>query len=126
MATGFQLVPLLVEYLRSNLTAAGGASHWMETREPAGRTSPPFGWVILSDPQLVGVWTHPLAGSHESVVQPSLSSQLSGEMPTHEPFWHMSFVVQTLPSSQVAVLLVCMQLAVGVPALSHLSSVQGL
>src|SRR5436309_9149659 len=69
---------------------------------------------------------HPIAGSHESTVQTSLSSQFTAGPLRQVSFWHVSFAVQALPSLQGAVLFVCTQAAVGVPASSHVSSVQGL
>jgi hypothetical protein len=67
------------------------------------------------------VWEHPVAGSHESVVQTLPSLQFTG-VPEHTPFAHVSAVVQALPSLQVAVPFVWTQLPAGL----HVSSVQGL
>jgi hypothetical protein len=67
------------------------------------------------------VWTQPEAGLHESSVQTLPSLQLVGEPLTHEPFEHVSPVVQAFPSSHDAVLLVWPHPVVG----SHESSVQG-
>src|SRR5262249_59822656 len=47
---------------------------------------------------------HPLAGSHESSVQPLLSSQSGAGPPTQMPSAHRSDVVQALPSLQPLVL----------------------
>src|SRR5207249_3710407 len=47
------------------------------------------------------VCTHPLAGLHESSVQPLPSLQSGGGPPTHDPFAHVSFVVHASPSVQV-------------------------
>jgi hypothetical protein len=66
------------------------------------------------------VWTHPVAGLHESSVQPFPSLQLGGSPPTQAPPKHVSFVVQALPSLQDAVLFVCTQPVAGL----HESSVQ--
>jgi hypothetical protein len=53
--------------------------------------------------------THPVFGSHESVVHTFLSAQSTRVGPEHTPWLHRSPVVQALPSSQVAVLFVWMQ-----------------
>jgi len=55
------------------------------------------------------VWTQPRSVSQLSVVQTFESSQLGGAAPTHAPALQVSFVVQALPSSQEAVLLVWTQ-----------------
>jgi len=55
------------------------------------------------------VWTQPVAELQVSSVQAFPSSQLSASPPTHPPPLHASFVVQTLPSSQGAVLFVWTQ-----------------
>src|SRR5262249_18941489 len=65
---------------------------------------------------------HPVAGLHESAVQTLPSSQLSAGPPTQTPPAHVSCVVHALPSSHVAVLLVCVQPVAGLQA----SFVQGL
>src|SRR5207244_307877 len=64
--------------------------------------------------------TQPVAGLHESSVQTLPSSQSSGGPPTHTPPEHVSFVVQTLPSSHGAELFTCSHPSVGL----HESSVQ--
>jgi hypothetical protein len=66
------------------------------------------------------VWTHPVAGLHESSVQPFPSLQLGGTPPTQLPPEQVSFVVQALPSSHDAVLFVWTQPVAG----SQVSSVQ--
>ena len=68
------------------------------------------------------VCTQPIAGSHVSSVHGLPSSQLRAVPPTQVPPSHMSLVVQALPSSHEAVLLVCTQPDVG----SHVSSVHTL
>ena len=70
---------------------------------------------------VLGAWTHPVAGSHESSVQTSASSQSGAGPPAHSPPAQASEVVQALPSSQGAVLSVWTQPS----AWSHASSVQG-
>jgi hypothetical protein len=50
------------------------------------------------------VWTHPVAGLQESVVQGLASLQSAEAPPTHVPPEQASPVVQALPSSQDAVL----------------------
>jgi hypothetical protein len=52
------------------------------------------------------VYTHPVAGLQESVVQSFPSSQATGVRPTHAPPPHTSPVVQSFPSSQAFVLFV--------------------
>ena len=64
----------------------------------------------------------PVAGLQESAVQTVPSLQLGGGPPTHAPLAHVSAVVQALPSSQGAVLLVNTQPNCG----SQVSVVQGL
>ena len=63
-----------------------------------------------------------MAGSHVSSVQPLASSQLGAMPPTQAPLAQVSLVVQALPSSQDAALLVLRQPVAG----SHESSVQPL
>jgi len=55
---------------------------------------------------LLFAWTHPLAGSHESVVQGLPSSQFGGAPPAQVPPPHVSPVVQAFPSSHGALLFV--------------------
>jgi hypothetical protein len=52
------------------------------------------------------VWTHPVAGLHASSVHGFPSSQFCAGPPLHVPLPQVSPVVQTLPSSQGAVLFV--------------------
>jgi hypothetical protein len=66
------------------------------------------------------VWVQPVAGLQESLVQGFESSQLGAAPPTQEPPEHVSFVVQALPSLQLAVLFVWTQPVAGL----HESSVQ--
>jgi hypothetical protein len=66
-------------------------------------------------------WAHPVAGLHESFVQSLPSSQFAGAPPTHAPMRHVSPTVQALPSSHVAVLMMCRQ----PPITLQTSSVQG-
>src|SRR5439155_810648 len=69
------------------------------------------------------VWTHPVAGLHESSVQRLPSLQFGGAPPTHTPPLHASFVVHALASLQAAVsLFVWTQPVAGLQE----SSVQGL
>src|SRR5436190_14720058 len=68
------------------------------------------------------VWTQPVAGLHESSVQPLPSLQFGAAPPTQTPPKHVSPVVQALPSLQELVLFVCTQPVAGL----HVSSVQGL
>ncbi len=51
----------------------------------------------------------PLAGKHESVVQTLPSSQFALMAPTHAPPLQVSPVVHKLPSSQLAAMLTCLQ-----------------
>ena len=55
---------------------------------------------------VLAVWTQPVAGLHESSVQPLPSSQFGADPPRHEPLAHVSLVVQAFPSSHDAVSLV--------------------
>jgi hypothetical protein len=59
----------------------------------------------LPSSQFVPVWTQPVTGLQVSTVHGFESAQSSGGPPWHEPPLHASFVVQTLPSLQGAVLL---------------------
>jgi hypothetical protein len=68
------------------------------------------------------VCTQPVAGLHESSVQPLPSLQPSGADPTHTPPEQVSTVVHAFPSLQATVLFVCTH---PVAALQE-SSVQGL
>jgi len=58
---------------------------------------------------VLSLCTHPVAGLQESSVQTSLSLQLGGGPPWQLPPAQVSLVVQALPSSQGAVLLVFTQ-----------------
>jgi hypothetical protein len=49
-------------------------------------------------PEPVLVLTHPVAGTHESVVQGLASLQLIAAPPPQVPFWHVSPVVHMLAS----------------------------
>ena len=53
---------------------------------------------------VLSAWPQPLAGSHESSVQPLASSQLRAAPPTQAPLAQVSLVVQALASSQDTVL----------------------
>src|SRR5262249_52864233 len=68
------------------------------------------------------VWTQPDCVSQLSSVQTLPSLQSGGGPPTQLPLLHMSLVVQALPSSQEAALLVCTHPVSGL----QLSSVQTL
>jgi hypothetical protein len=74
------------------------------TQTPPPQVSP----VVQASPSLQAtvllVLTHPVAGSHESVVQILASSQPGGAPPTQRPALQVSPAVQALPSSQGAVL----------------------
>jgi hypothetical protein len=59
-----------------------------------------------SQGDVLSVWTQPVAGSQESSVQGLLSLQSGAGPPLQEPPPHVSFVVQAVPSSQGAELLV--------------------
>src|SRR5262245_15510163 len=67
-------------------------------------------FVVQAFPSLHGavlsVWTHPLAGLHESSVHGLPSSQFGGGPPWQLPLLQASFVVQALPSLHGAVLCV--------------------
>jgi hypothetical protein len=92
------------------------------THNPPEHVSP----VVQALPSLQGAvllaCVQPVAGLQASSVQTSPSSQLGAVPPTHTPPEHVSPVVQALPSSQGAVLLVCVQPVAGLQA----SSVQTL
>src|SRR5205814_1585205 len=78
--------------------------------------------VVQRLPSLHGfallVNTHPLAGLHESLVQPFPSLHTSGGPPTQEPPAHASFVVQALPSLHGVTLLVITHPVAGLHASS--------
>lgn len=79
-------------------------------------------FVVQAFPSLQGdvlfVWVHPVTGLHPSVVHTLPSSQFGPTPPKHVPPAHVSPVVQALPSSQGAVLLVCVQPVAGLQASS--------
>jgi len=59
-------------------------------------------WVGVIWPELqTSWWKQPVRGLQVSTVQSSLSAQLIGAPPTHEPALQTSPLVQTLPSLQV-------------------------
>ena len=62
---------------------------------------------------MLSLCTHPVAGLQESSVQTSLSLQLGAGPPWQLPPAQISLVVQALPSSQGAVLLVFTQPVAG-------------
>jgi hypothetical protein len=74
------------------------------TQAPAAQVSFVVQALPSSHETVLLMWTQPLAGLHESSVQPLASSQFGAVPPTHAPLAHVSFVVQALPSSQDAVL----------------------
>src|SRR6266849_1382115 len=106
-----------VQTLPSSQLGAGPPTH-----APPAQVS----LVVQAFPSLQGLvllmCTQPVAGLHESSVQTLLSLQLGAGPPTHVPPAQVSFVVQAFPSSQEAVLLVCVHPLAG----SHASSVQTL
>ena len=69
--------------------------------------------VATGHGRLAGVFTQPVAGLQESVVQTVPSLQLRGGPPMHWPPEHVSAVVQALPSSHVEVLFVFTQPVAG-------------
>ena len=71
---------------------------------PPLQTSPTVQLFPSEQGMVLLVWTQPVAGWQVSSVQAFPSSQLSAGPPAHTPPLHASFVVQTLPSSQGAVL----------------------
>jgi hypothetical protein len=79
------------------------------TQTPRLQTS----FVVQALPSLQEVLlldnTQPCTGSHVSVVQTLPSLHTGGGPPTQFPSEQVSFVVQALPSSQAAVLFMCMQ-----------------
>src|SRR6266849_2358938 len=107
----------VVQTFPSSQLGAGPPTH-----APAAQVS----LVVQAFPSLQGavllMCTQPVAGLHESSVQTLLSLQLGAGPPTHVPPAQVSFVVQAFPSSQEAVLLVCVHPLAG----SHASSVQTL
>ena len=80
-----------------------------ETHRPPLQTSPTVQLFPSEQAAVLLVWTQPVAELQVSSVQAFPSSQLSAGPPTHPPPLHASFVVQTLPSSQGAVLFVWTQ-----------------
>src|SRR6266849_2885098 len=111
------LQPSVVQTFPSSQLGAGPPTH-----APAAQVS----LVVQAFPSLQGavllMCTQPVAGLHESSVLSFLSLQLGAGPPTHVPPAQVSFVVQAFPSSQEAVLLVCVHPLAG----SHASSVQTL
>src|SRR6266849_3669131 len=107
----------VVQTFPSSQLGAGPPTH-----APAAQVS----LVVQAFPSLQGavllMCTQPVAGLHESSVLSFLSLQLGAGPPTHVPPAQVSFVVQAFPSSQEAVLLVCVHPLAG----SHASSVQTL
>jgi hypothetical protein len=85
---------------------ATGASSWFGGHRKAGlaAAAPQFGERFGHAGSLS--CTHPMAGSHESLVQGFESSQESAGPPTQTPLLHVSLVVQAFASLQDAVLLV--------------------
>ncbi len=79
------------------------------THRPPLQTSPTVQVFPSEQGAVLLVWTQPVAGLQVSSVQAFPSSQLGAGPPTHPPPLHASFVVQTLPSSQGAVLFVWTQ-----------------
>jgi len=65
-------------------------------------------------PLVTLVFVQPVAGSQPSTVHGSLSSQASGVPGLHEPFWHVSEPLHSLPSSHSEFALQ-VQPAIGVP-----------
>jgi hypothetical protein len=104
-----------VQRLSSSHPGAGPPTH-----TPLAQASD----VVQASPSsqgfVLGAWTHPVAGSHESSVQTFASSHSGGGPPAHSPPAQASEVVQALPSSQGAVLSVWTQPSAGL----HESSVQ--
>src|SRR5439155_1620026 len=72
--------------------------------------------------EVLFVWTHPVAGLHESSVQTLPSLQFGGAPPRQVPPAHVSAVVHASPSSHGVVLSVCTRPVAGL----HASSVQTL
>src|SRR5439155_1308198 len=91
-------------------------------RTPPVQVSAVVQALASSQGAVFGVWTQPVAGSHESSVQTFASLQLGGGPPTQVPPAHVSVVVQALPSVQDAVFAVFTQPNAGLQA----SSVQTL
>ena len=92
------------------------------TQDPPAQVSDVVQALPSSQEAVLFVKTQPVAGTHESSVQPLLSSQIGAEPPTQDPTAQVSTVVQALPSSQEAVLFVKTQPVAG----TQESSVQGL
>jgi len=74
------------------------------THDPAAQVSLVVHALPSSHGAVFGVLTHPVAGLHESSVQPLESLQFGGGPPTQAPMLQVSLVVHALPSSQGAVL----------------------
>jgi hypothetical protein len=71
---------------------------------PPPQVSPVVQALPSSQAAVLSVWTQPVAGLHESSVQPFPSLQFNAAPPWQLPPPQVSFVVQALPSSQAAVL----------------------
>ena len=76
---------------------------------PPLQTSPVVQALWSSQGAELFVWVHPVAGSHESSVQMLPSSHPGADPPWHDPPLQTSPVVQAVPSSHGAELLVCSQ-----------------
>jgi hypothetical protein len=76
---------------------------------PAAQMSPLVQALASSHGAVLFTCVQPVAGLQASLVHTLPSSQLGGAPPTQTPPEQVSFVVQALPSSQAAVLLLCRQ-----------------
>ena len=91
-----------VQTLPSSQSGGGPPMH-----TPAEQVSAVVQALPSSHDAVLFVWTHPVAGSHESSVQALPSVQSGGGPPTQVPPAQASGVVHGFPSSQDAVLFMC-------------------
>jgi hypothetical protein len=111
------LQPSAVQGLPSSHLAGLPALHW-----PSLQVSPTLQALPSLHGRLLAVWVQATLGSHESVVHGLPSSHGGGTPGTQLPPWHLSSLLQALPSSHGPVVALNWQ-----PSLaSQLSAVHGL
>jgi hypothetical protein len=79
------------------------------TQAPAVQVSLVVQALLSEQGSVLSTWTQPIAGLHESSVQPFESLQFGAAPPTQVPAAQVSLVVQALPSSHETLLLVWTQ-----------------
>src|SRR5262245_26535320 len=106
---------MVVDALRQMCTGAGSGNE-PGTHAPAVHVSPIVQGLLSL--QTTAVWLQAPCASQKSFVHPSLSLQGLGP-PTQPPLAQVSWPVQGFPSSQLAVLLVCVQIWVVQASVVH-------